>query len=156
TGAFYMLGDQFGLIYNGRVPVSLQPSLVPMIRQQQARVGQAQRPPIPGVPQPGQGAGAIPIPSVRAIKISENQSPQPQDRVYVSFNYFNDLNSTIDRHAGAFVNNLRAYREIFGVEKTFWDKNASIGLRIPVNSLAADSPIRGLGGTTTTFGDLAV
>jgi hypothetical protein len=96
------------------------------------------------------------IPSVRGIKIAENQSPQPQDRLYFSFSYFDDVNKSINRQFGVPFENFRIYREIFGFEKTFLDKRASLGLRLPLNTLSSESSIRGLGGTSTALGDLAV
>ena len=42
----------------------------------------------------------------------------------------------------------------FGFEKTFFGGNASLGLRVPVDTLTADSTVRGLGGTSTSFGNL--
>ncbi len=113
-------------------------------------------PPTPGVPHPGQAHGAIFLPWLRAFKISENQSPRPQDRVFFTFNYFNNLNGPINQRINAPVSNLQVYREFFGFEKTFWNGNASIGLRVPVNTLTADSPVRGLGGTNTSFGNMTV
>jgi hypothetical protein len=74
--------------------------------------------------------------------------------VFFSFDYFNDLNGSINRGIGADVNHLKIYRELYGIEKTFFDGNASLGLRVPVNTLTADSRIPGLGGTNTSFGNL--
>ena len=62
-------------------------------------------PPMPR--QEGDGDGGQPIPpdprarsllapSVRGFKIADNMSPVPQDRVFFSFNYFNDVNSTLN------------------------------------------------------------
>ena len=34
---------------------------------------------------------------------------------------------------------MQVYNEVFGVEKTFWDEQASIGFRIPVNTLTVSS-----------------
>src|SRR5207245_672307 len=77
-----------------------------------------------------------------------------QDRLFFSFDYFNDLNGDVNRRTGAAVSHLKVYRELFGIEKTFFDGNASVGLRVPVNTLTADSAVRGLGGTNTSFGNL--
>jgi hypothetical protein len=77
-------------------------------------------------PCPSKGAAQTTTPQVGmlgdgtlgGIKISENNSPMPTDRVYLTFNHFTD---------GSFEIN----RETFGFEKTFLDGQASIGLRLP-------------------------
>ena len=96
----------------------------------------------PPVPRP-RGA-ALFFPSVRNFKVSENQSPRPQDRVYFDFNYFNNVNSAINSAEGTQVKNLRAYSYIWGFEKTFDNGNGSIGLRLPLNTLTARSTDGGL------------
>jgi hypothetical protein len=52
--------------------------------------------------------------------------------------------------------NINVYRETFGVEKTFLDGDASIGLRLPLNTLEASSEIAGLGSSNTDIGDLSI
>jgi hypothetical protein len=113
-------------------------------------------PPMPGRPNVNSLQSASLIPSVRGIKVAENQSPQPQDRVYFSFNYFDDVNKSINRRFEVPFQDFRIYRYAFGVEKTVLDKRASIGLRLPINTLSFDSSIRGVGGTSTAVGDLQV
>ena len=58
------------------------------------------------------------------------------------------------------VDNLLAYRYMFGFEKTFLDRRASFGIRVPINTLTADSTITGNfarpGGTSTSMGDLSI
>ena len=95
----------------------------------------------PAAPEPPPASALAP--SVRGFKIAENQSPQPQDRVFFSFNYFNNLNAAINRGSTAPINNLRAYREIFGFEKTFDDGRGSFGIRLPIDTLFAGSTISG-------------
>jgi hypothetical protein len=63
----------------------------------------------------------VAVPVARgAFKITENESPRPQDRVSGAYNFYNNVNSVIDVH-----------RETVAVEKTFLDGNASVGLRLP-------------------------
>ena len=97
---------------------------------------------------------------MRGFKIGENQSPKPQDRFFYSFNFFADLNAALNRRFEAPVSNLRAYREIFGIEKTFDAGRGSIGFRLPLNTLTANSAITGKfnkpGGTSTSLGDLSI
>jgi hypothetical protein len=66
-----------------------------------------------------------------SFKITEGESPRPQDRVFLNYNYYDKI-GTFD--SGATVRpNLD--RETFGFEKTCLDGNASIGLRVPVFEL---------------------
>jgi hypothetical protein len=99
-------------------------------------------------------------PSVRGVKIAENQSPRPQDRFFYSFNYFANINAEVNQRLDSPVTNLRAYRHVFGMEKTFNEGRGSFGLRLPLNTLTADNrmPARfqQLGGTSTALGDLSV
>jgi hypothetical protein len=75
-------------------------------------------------------AGGLPVNVVRgAFKIMENESPRPTDRVYVTYNFFSDVNPTLSV-PGLPITNV--HRETFGIEKTFLEGNASIGLRLPL------------------------
>jgi hypothetical protein len=100
------------------------------------------------------GANAVRLPWVRGYKMADNQSPRPLDRVYVAFNFFNDLN--VGNPASAGLRDVRIYREYFGIEKTFFDGNASVNLRLPVNSITARGTRPGLGGGSTAVGDLSI
>ena len=90
------------------------------------------------------------------LKVSDNQSPVPQDRVFFSFNYFDNLNASADRKTASPIQNLQVYHELFGIEKTFLDGNASIGFRVPLNTISFKSDVAGLGGSSTAPGDLSV
>jgi hypothetical protein len=115
------------------------------------------RPPLPGVPRIGTGNRfSAALPWVRGFKIADNMSPRPQDRFFFTFDYFNDLNGDVNRRLGNQVSNLQAYRYLFGFEKTFLDGNASIGIRMPLNTLTATSQVPALGGTSTAVGNLTV
>lgn len=114
------------------------------------------RPPTPGVPPGGVLRGFTLASSIRQPKIADNQSPQPQDRVYVNFNYFEDVNRSVNQRIGSSLYNFRVYRELFGFEKTVLDGNGSIGLRMPLNTLSAASYTPFGGGTSTSVGDLSV
>lgn len=100
------------------------------------------------------------MPSVRGFKIAENQSPQPQNRVFFTFDYFTDLNGALNRRFEAPIGNLLAYRYIFGFEKTFDDGRGSFGARLPLDQLTANSTISGNfakpGGTSTALNDLSL
>jgi hypothetical protein len=143
-----MLGDMapFSRVHQLFVAPNLQPPPTPVPGQ----------PPLPPTPSGAQNRAAAAVPWLRGFKIADNMSPRPQDRFFFTFNYFNDLNYAINRRLGDQVHNIQVYREMFGLEKTFLDGTASIGIRLPLNSLSADSPIRGLGGTSTAVGNLTV
>jgi hypothetical protein len=98
---------------------------------------------------PQSHAGGLPVNTLRgAYKIGENESPRPTDRVYVTYNYFNDVNPTL-RVPGLSV--LNVHRQTFGIEKTFLDGDASIGFRLPLLQLTGPNDLdRG------TVGDLSV
>jgi hypothetical protein len=113
-------------------------------------------PPLPVlVPAPA-GHGVVVVPSTRSFKVADNQSPDAQDRVYVSFNYFDNLFVSANRSAGTDLHNLQVYRESFGLEKTCLGGDASVGLRLPLNTLSADPDSTGVGGAATAVGDLSV
>jgi hypothetical protein len=111
--------------------------------------------PVFGVPDASSAAArpsAVRVPWVRGYKMADNQSPRPQDRVFFAFNYFDDLREP----PTAGLRDVQVYREFFGIEKTFLDQRASIGLRMPLNTISARGNMPGLGGTSTAVGDLTV
>jgi hypothetical protein len=114
------------------------------------------RPPVPPTPNFPGARRAIDVPWLRGFKIADNQSPAPQDRVFFGFDYFNNINGAVNRHFGNVVSDMQVYRELFGFEKTFLDGDASFGMRLPLNSLSADSRISGLGGTSTALGNMTM
>jgi hypothetical protein len=108
-------------------------------------------------PRPGQlPEGRLSLPSIRSFKISENENPEPQDRVSFGFNYFNNVNDRVDSELGSDLHHIAVYRETFAFEKTFLEGNVSAGLRLPLNTLSADSTVPGLAGQSTDVGDLAI
>jgi hypothetical protein len=109
---------------------------------------------VPGPPGlPGPRGAALFYPSVRTFKISENQSPAPQDRVFVDFNYWNNLNAPVNRAEHVPITNINAYRYLLGVEKTFDEGMGSIGIRFPIDNVTADSPGKIISTPTTTAVD---
>jgi hypothetical protein len=124
------------------------------------RAHTAQFPPHPLPKPPSPRVASSLAPSTRTFKIADNQSPMPQDRVYLTFNYFNNLNAALNRRFESPVDELRAYRYIFGFEKTFDEGRGSIGVQLPLDNLTAESTIRGNfvrpGGTSTALDDLTV
>ena len=93
--------------------------------------------PPPPLPPPGKASSFVA--SVRGLKISENQSPAPQDRVFYTFNFFAEVNQHLNQKFEASVDGLRVYREVLGFEKTFHDGDGSFGVRLPINTVSANS-----------------
>ena len=105
----------------------------------------------------GQHGAALLYPTVRNFKASENQSPRPQDRVFFDFNYYSNVNSAINTADRTPVDHMRAYTYLWGFEKTFDNGNGSIGLRLPLNSLTANSPNNAISTpTSTALGNLDI
>jgi hypothetical protein len=92
------------------------------------------------------------------LKVSDNQSPIPQDRFFYSFNYFDNLNASVDKKILSPIQNLQVYHQLFGLEKTLFDGQASIGFRVPLNTISFKSTasVPGLGGSSTSPGDLSM
>ena len=95
------------------------------------------------------------------IKTADNQSPRPQDRIYYSFNYFDDANASINRRLGAPFSNVQLYHQLFGFEKTVLNGRGSLGLRMPLDTISqtptTNNPIaRSLAGSKTAVGDLSI
>jgi hypothetical protein len=98
------------------------------------------------------------VPSVRSFKIADNQSPFPQDRVFFTFNYFDNVNARLNRTFQAPISNLSVFRYVFGLEKTFNDGMGSIGVRLPLDSAHANTRQGQInqGGTSTALNDLTI
>jgi len=62
----------------------------------------------------------------RRFKVAENVSPMPRDRVFVNYNHFENA---LKDHRGKSIS-LDRYTP--GFEKTFFDKSASLEVRLPV------------------------
>lgn len=70
----------------------------------------------------------VPVVVRGAFKITENESPRPQDRVFTTYNYFNNVNGSLNPPG---VRQADVHRETVGFEKTLLEGDASIGLRVP-------------------------
>jgi hypothetical protein len=77
----------------------------------------------------------VPIASFGAFKVSDNESVQPVDRVFMTYNYFD-----VDGFHG---NSSSINREVIGFEKTFFDGRASFEVRAPFTQVG-----EGLGGSS--------
>ncbi|HJT77290.1 MAG TPA: hypothetical protein VJ739_08810 [Gemmataceae bacterium] len=93
----------------------------------------------------------------RGFPVGENESPRPLDRVFGTFNFYDNVNPRANTQSG-FLSQANVYVERVGFEKTFLDGNASVGMRLPVNTFQAQtSPgFEGIGGTSTAVGDLNI
>jgi len=96
------------------------------------------------------------VPSIRSIKIAEDQSPAPRDRLIYSFNFYDNVNESINRRFLAPISDIRAFRHILGFEKTFLDRRASLGLRFPILTVNGNSPLPTVGQTETALGNLNI
>jgi hypothetical protein len=124
----------------------------------------------------------VPIAGAGAFKIAENESPRPQDRVFVTYNYFSAVRGPEVGPNAAFnssvttVNNPNNFfdpattttastfippaprstgylhRQIIGIEKTFLDGYASLELRVPL--MQQSSSLDGFG--AQFVGDLTI
>jgi hypothetical protein len=112
----------------------------------------------PAPPSPlGPHGAALFSPTLRNFKASENQSPRPQDRVFFDFNFYSNVNSTVNTAQRSPINQLNAYIYMWGFEKTFDQGNGSIGLRLPLNSLTATSTNGAVPApTSTALGNLDI
>jgi hypothetical protein len=117
------------------------------------RLATGNSPPTP----PGPKGAALFYPTLRNFKVSENQSPQPQDRFFFDFNFYSNVNSTVNTAQRSDINRLNAYVYIWGFEKTFDEGNGSIGIRLPLNSLTGSSNNNGIATpTSTALGNLDI
>ena len=71
------------------------------------------------------------------VKIAEGESPAPVDRVFLKFNYYNNLDKSRWRDPTEPIHNVDLYRYSLGFEKTFFDQRFSFGLRVPFYTLDA-------------------
>jgi hypothetical protein len=91
------------------------------------------------------------------FKIAENDSPVPVDRAFFNYNYFNNVNGSFNEATGAPIGRTDVHRQLFGFEKTFFDGNASVEMRVPLDQLdAMGGSVPGLGGSFTDIGDLTL
>jgi hypothetical protein len=91
------------------------------------------------------------------FKVAVNENVRPEDRVYFTYNGFFNVNDRVNAANGVDVGTINLHTETVGLEKTFFDRNASIGLRLPLDTLTATDGITpGSGGTFTDIGDLTI
>jgi hypothetical protein len=91
------------------------------------------------VPAAGCPGNVLALIAEGAFKIADNESPRPQDRVFGVYNYFDNVNGSLNRAIGLAQTDV--HREVVGFEKTFLDGDASIGLRAPLVQVVGDSAL---------------
>lgn len=112
--------------------------------------GQPRPPRVPGI------RGGYLYPTVRNFKIAENQSPRPTDRLFFDFNYYNNLGAAVNRRIDSPLSQVKGYRYLLGLEKTFNEGMGSIGFRLPIDSLTADVGSLAVPATSQSLGDLSI
>jgi hypothetical protein len=102
----------------------------------------------------GRIVGNIPIAAGDGpTKIADDTSPLPMDRVFFDYNFFNNALLTANS------DEIGLNRYSFGIEKTFFDGNASVEIKAPVDAGlndVQDVAANTLGNEGTVFGNLAV
>jgi hypothetical protein len=79
-----------------------------------------------------------PLPLRTAFKITENESAKPVDRVFFSYNFYNN----VDRLLGVQgTGQSDFHREMIGFEKTFLGGDVSFGMRLPFRQLTGDEGV---------------
>lgn len=101
-------------------------------------------PQVINIPSPGAGGG------VGRMKIAENSSPMPRDRIFFNYSYFDNVPLA--------PQGVNVHRFAPGFEKTFFDQLTSIDVRFPM-AATLDSDLRVSGLTNTgemEFGNVLV
>jgi hypothetical protein len=103
----------------------------------------------------------LPLAFAGPIKIGENQSPLPQDRAYITYNYYNGIQgqsgpgmvnsqvvpgvfpnfSVVNTPVPGGLPAIDLHRETFGFEKLILGGNASVGMRMPFAQMQGDGTI---------------
>jgi hypothetical protein len=93
-------------------------------------------------------AASVPVIARSAFKIADNESPRPTDRIFLTYNYFDRVNTSTPSSPNPTFN---LHREMIGFEKTFFEGSGSFGLRLPF--LQLDNAFGGL--DNSQIGDLS-
>jgi hypothetical protein len=91
----------------------------------------------------------------RGFRISDNESPDTQDRVFYRFNYWDPIYHDANNRLGNNGSVDNVIRNTIGFEKTLFDGGASFEARLPFESIKLDSSLVG-GGESTAIGDLSL
>jgi hypothetical protein len=88
-------------------------------------------------------SGRVPVTGFGSFKISDNGTVAPQDRVFITYNYYD-----VD---GLHGTDLAIHREVIGFEKSFLDGDASFGLRVPYSQVTGDVGSSDIGDLSMIF-----
>jgi hypothetical protein len=72
------------------------------------------------------------------FKIGEGESPRPVDRAFFKYNYYNNVNPTRWTNPTEPIHNVSLNLYTLGMEKTFFDRTVSVGIRVPFDTISAD------------------
>jgi len=74
-------------------------------------------------------AQGLPIgPQYNGFKVTDNESPRPNNRLYFTYNHFSEVNRSL---IPAEIPNISIDRQLLGFERTFLQGDASFGMRLP-------------------------
>ena len=102
------------------------------------------------VPQPTASQVLVRLPQYYrgAFKITENESPRPRTRAYVSYYFYDQLFAALNP---AGVPRMALHQEVFGYEQAFLDNQFSVGVRLPYSQLVSPGFFN-----QTALGDITV
>jgi len=90
------------------------------------------------------------------VKIAEGESPRPTDRVFYKFNFYDNLDKPTWANPLQPIHNVDLYRNVIGMEKTFFDGSVSLEVRVPFYTLEAEAKDFRLGVNPSESGLLGV
>lgn len=67
-----------------------------------------------------------------AFKVTENDSPRPMTRAYFSYYFYDQVGNP---YGDPRIPRISVHQQIFGYEQAFWNRRASVGIRLPYNQL---------------------
>lgn len=88
----------------------------------------------------------VPATAAGAFKISDNDSPWPQDRVFFTYNYFSVPRTAVTTYAFGQPQttwvDTNLHQQVVGVEKTFFNGYFSLELRLPFSQYQGGSGVQ--------------
>jgi hypothetical protein len=94
------------------------------------------------------------IPTAGGYQIADNESPIPQTRWFYYMDNWENVFAAANRGLGNNASLPFAMRNTLGFEQALFDGGASIGLRLPIDTLRVDSSLPGTQADDTAIGDL--
>jgi hypothetical protein len=98
----------------------------------------------------------LPFGAGRSFKIGENTRPIPTDRVYFNYSHFHNALATQQLGPSGSLGDANLDRFTLGLEKTFWDGEASLDFRMPFISSFSATDNSSYAVTTGNVGDLSI